>query len=616
VNRTLDRAAALLLVMLVAAPALGQVALTVGSVRDQQGVPIEGALVSGQTADGKRVATTSDSAGTFALKGTGIVSILITCRYCQQAVVAISGDEPVVAIVRRYQTLAESFPSPSDLENLPYTHAESSIALHPFMLLAQSSAPNPGPSLSDRGLSANGSLVIDNRVSNYDVSDGQSPYVFIPANYQQGASPQSATNAFLYGNPAGGGTVYLQPLLTGSSPQIGTIGSDTIGRAQFGSDASGIVLGSFTNSEESHQRTDLFANLPLPAEQSVDVAAGSEQGRVYQFPGSTFAGSFSFSDATFNDPRALNLYVSATADRGNYALHQDDYPISAAWSDSNFAAGIHTTGAVAGFADLAVRNSTGFYDAQALPARLPRVGAMLSQTRADAGFDAAGQDYAVRAGVAAFWVNYAGGTLGISQPAKTAFLVPSLDAQLFPNGKWSVNVQGSDSFTLPTFVEQYQYAAAQPMPIQFLRNLLFAGALTYTDNARVRITFEQASQSTNGWASGTATSSGFAAVWQVAPLISLRAWTMHVTDTVPLYTGALPYSGAAPTVNALWLTYDNAARVRVDAIYRRDLLDGLPFYHVDGAISGPIVSRLRWYAGVEDWMHRTFVDAGLRFAAR
>jgi len=73
-----------------------------------------------------------------------------------------------------------------------------------------------------------------------------------------------------------------------------------------------------------------------------------------------------------------------------------------------------------------------------------------------------------------------------------------------------------------------------------------------------------------------------------------------------------PYGGEAPTCDALWLTYDATGALRADLIYRRDLLDFAPFYHVDGAISGPIANRLRWYAGAEDRMHRTFVDAGLR----
>ena len=75
----------------------------------------------------------------------------------------------------------------------------------------------------------------------------------------------------------------------------------------------------------------------------------------------------------------------------------------------------------------------------------------------------------------------------------------------------------------------------------------------------------------------------------------------------------LPYAVCnAPTVNAFWLTYETRNRAP-DAIYRRDLLDGIPFYHFDGALSGPISGRLRWYAGAEDRLRHTFVDAGLRY---
>ncbi len=612
-NRTLDCAAALLIVTLVAAPAWGQVPLIVGSVRDQRGAPIEGALVSGRTSDGQPVEAATDAAGTFALHGQAVGQLLVTCRFCEPARLVASPSQPVVVIVRRYQALLADAPSVADLDNLPYSHVESAIALRPFTLLAESSTPYPGSSLSDRGLSPSGSLSVDDGVPNYDIVNGLSPYAFIPADYERSAVLNDATGAFRYGDQAGGGIVALTPFDPGSNAQVVTLGSDAIVRAQAGSDAAGIVAGSFTNDEESRQRTDLFANLPLPADQSFGITLGSEQGRDYQSPASSFAGSFSFGNATFTDPRALNLQVSATADRGDYAMAEDEYPISAVWSDSGFSAGIHTIGPVAGFADVATRASTGLYDAQALTGSLPRVGAMLEQTRVDAGFAATGNDYDIVGGVGAFWVNYSGGTTGVSQPAKTAFVLPSVDAQLFSSGKLSATLQGSGSFTLPTFVEQYQYAFGLPAPVEALRNSLFAEALNYTDDSRVRVSFENASESVNGTWRGTVTSTGFAATWQVAPVLSLRAWTMHVTDNVPLYGGGMPYGGTAPTVSALWLTYDTGTGVRADAIYRRDLLEGAPFYHVDGAISGPIAGRLRWYAGAEDWLRRTFIDAGIRF---
>ena len=92
---------------------------------------------------------------------------------------------------------------------------------------------------------------------------------------------------------------------------------------------------------------------------------------------------------------------------------------------------------------------------------------------------------------------------------------------------------------------------------------------------------------------------------------------MHVTGTVPAYEETMAYDGnMAPTVNAFWLTYSLNGGIRLDTIYRRDLLDGAPFYHVDGDLSGPIANWVRWYSGVEDRMRRTFLDVGLRFGGQ
>jgi hypothetical protein len=612
VNRTLSGAAALSLIMLATSPARGQTPLVVGSVRDQRGGVISGATVTAQTSQGVGPTATTDAAGTFAIHGTGVVALIIRCRYCQPTVVAVSPGQPVVAIVRRYGALNDDSPSPADLENLPYAHVESSVALRPFTLLAQSSAPYPGAVLSDRGLSSSGSLLIDDGVPNYDIAAGQSPYIFIPAQYEQSAVVHDATNAYAYGDQAAGGIVELDPFSDESNAEVATLGSDTIARAQVGSDSSGIALGSFSNDEESRQRGDAFVSWPLGAEQSLTVTGGSEQGRVYESPDSTFAGNFDFADAVLSVPRALNLTLSAVTDRGDYSWSSDEYPISTAWSDSSFNAGIHSNGAVVEFADVGVRSSSGFDNLQALEYG-PRVGATLAQTHADAGLVATSSDLDVTAAVGAFWFDYGGGTDGTSAPARTALAVPSLRAQLFPNAKWSLDLQESGSFTLPTFAQQYLYYYGQPELVQLQRNALQAAILSYTDDSRVRFAVEQALEDVSGAYAGKISSVGVSAIWQVAPAISLRAWTMHVSDsTQPFDT--VPYDDAAPTVEALWLTYDNDDAVRADAIYRRDLLDGLPFYHVDGAISGPIASRLRWYAGAEDRMRRTFVDVGLRFS--
>jgi hypothetical protein len=158
VNRPLEGAAALLLAMLAASPVRAQTPLVVGSVRDQHGMVIVGAIVTGRTAEGPLVSAVTDAAGTFALHGAGIMTVRIECRYCASTQTAVVADRPVVAIVRRYTALTSDAPSSADLQNLPYAHIESSIALRPFTLLAQETASYPGPTLNDRGLSSSAEL--------------------------------------------------------------------------------------------------------------------------------------------------------------------------------------------------------------------------------------------------------------------------------------------------------------------------------------------------------------------------------------------------------------------------------------------------------------------------
>src|SRR5215471_8840287 len=135
-NRLLAGAAALLLVALGAAPARAQTPLLVGSVRDQHGSAVVGAEVSGRTLNGE-VRAATDASGTFALQGDGITVIRISCRFCATTSLSVTPDVPIVAIVRRFDALAADSPTPWDLANLPYAHVESSVALRPFTLLAQ-----------------------------------------------------------------------------------------------------------------------------------------------------------------------------------------------------------------------------------------------------------------------------------------------------------------------------------------------------------------------------------------------------------------------------------------------------------------------------------------------
>lgn len=610
--KRLANALVALLVATAPQPASAQTPLTVGSVRDQRGEPLGGAEVAGLRGNAPAVRSLTDAAGTFALEGAGIVAVRVSCRFCATTRVAVTPGQPAVIVVRRYEALLSDVPTQSDLANLPYAHVESAIALRPFTLLEQTSTAYPGANLSDRGLSPGGSLLVDDGNPVYDIAAGSSPYAFVPAHFESNVSVLDASQAYLYGNRAGGGSVVASPFADESGVFVAG-GGDAIARVQAGTDNFAAALASFSNDDESRQRGDLSANFSPGPEQTIALAAGSEQGRSFSAT-APFAGSYSFTDATYTNVRLANLYVNATTDRGNDLFAASEYGAQTVWSDAAVAAGVRSNATVSAFADIGARASSGEYATSEYGYALPAIGANFRQLHADAGVTTGDPDYNITAGIGGFSLQYQDGAA--QTPLKAALALPSVQADIFPNGRFGATLEAAGSFTLPTFEQLYNNYYYPPETLDLQRNTLQAVSFDYTDESRVRIALEAASQHVAGSASGTISSAGIAASWQIAPSLSLRAWTMHVSDTVPplLTLNAYP-TLASPTENAAWLTYDTGGNLRVDAIYRRDLLDGAPFSHVDGDISGPIVQRLRWYAGVEDRLRRTFLDVGLRLGA-
>ena len=189
-----------------------------------------------------------------------------------------------------------------------------------------------------------------------------------------------------------------------------------------------------------------------------------------------------------------------------------------------------------------------------------RIAGTLTQTRFDAGIDADGSDVDVSAGIGWFGVGFTGGSDGTSAPASAHLATPSILVQLFPDSKWSANLGASGSFTLPNLWQQYAPDDGYD-GLVYDRNALYDATLTYTDDARFRVSVEGASQRVAGFTNGMVTSTGVSVAWQVAPAISLRAWTMHVDDTTAASrrTFRFIHPGSPATVNAFWLTYDNGA---------------------------------------------------------
>ena len=604
-----------------AAPAGAQSALAVGSVRDQTGAAIADAEVAGYDTRGAQTQSVrTDGAGTFAMPGEGVVRVAVRCRFCRTTSAGVVPGQAAVVIVRRFQALLSDAPSPSDLQNVPYSRVESAIALRPFALLRGSTTVTTGSQLSALGLQPAQALFVDSGVPNYDVVGGTSPYDAIPANDVRVANIAAPADAFSYGDRAGSGTISVEPFGDGNE-SVALIGGNTSFRVQGGSSQAGAVLTASNDSIDWRQRFDARFQTQLAASQTLGFDVATSQYRETGASTDALAGAYSFAHAAYRDAQpGYDVGVNLITDRGVYSATglkpASDFEAAydGVWADTGFNAGIRTRGPVFFFADAGVRLSSGGYDTEGVAYD---ASGHIVQRRIDVGFEADEPDYTLKAGVGQFGIDYQGSGWGSSGGQRTALATPSLQLQLFPTARWGASFSASGSFSLPTIVQQYDgYAYSS---LDYDRASSYTGTISYTDFQRVRVEVEAASQHVAGSVNGIVTSAGLSVTWQFAPALSLRAWTMRVNDAtmpaLPASSTPYPYPSTfgVATVNAFWLTYENPGAIRFDAIYRRDLLNGQTFQHVNGDVSGPIQNGLRWYAGVQDVARTTYLSAGLRF---
>ena len=395
----------------------------------------------------------------------------------------------------------------------------------------------------------------------------------------------------------------LAPFANGSNSEIAIVGSDTIARAQIGSAAAGLAAGTFSNGQESRQRTDLFGTWGLGGDQTLAFAGGTEQGRTYESPVSASATSFSFANATFAAPRALNLNaVGARRPRrllverrhlagrlgvvghGRQRRHPHQRPHR----------GIRRRRRP--LVDRALRRAR--RSVRSAAARRGRS----TQTRADAGIrrerHRLSRDGQASARTGS--TTRAERTESRSPPRRRSRFRRCARSSCRATSGAS-NLEGSGSFTLPTFADQYRYADAQPAPVAYQRNSLFA-ALGHLHGRRAaaRSRSEGASQNVSGASTGTVTSSGISAIWQVAPAISVRAWTMHV-DRHGAARRSLSVRGRRTDRQcALADVRGRRRRARRRNLSPRSARTTIRSITLTARSPGPIANGLRWYAGAED----------------
>ena len=587
-----------LLLTLAAVPA----PLVVGSVRDQEGAPIPGASITSGT-----LRTTTAADGTFALEASGVRSLRITCAYCKPVVVSVQNSEPVVAIVQRYRALSDSSPSAHDLRSLPYSRAESAASLHPFVVLTDSRAFLPGPRLADRAASAQGGAVIDDGIPDYDIAANVSMLPVIPSFDLRSVDAFAPGQTSYTGDQAAGGVFFLNDIPAQGSDASLIGGSDYAARRGVFTPNYAYAFSASGNKSANSSRGAGQLHVPVGID-SLDLSfLGARAGVTRSSVWSREA--IEGFRAQYLRVRDTALQATFVADRAGYDTSFASAPLSSTWSDLVGDLTLSSQTPVQIFGDFGLRQSTGLYDADAFHLR---IAGSVSQAHFDAGAQTSGPGYSARATIGAYAIAYNGGT-GASLPLQAQALVPSMYLSYALSPQWNVELYAGTSFRLPALLEAYGTKPDPDLHVDCYAEL--TQTLTYTDLNRIKISMTYMSEQLSSLDAGTVHSAGASIAWQIAPELSLRAWTMWFNDTTQPYENILRFGRSAPngSPGSLWLTYENPSGFRIDTIYRSDFLDALPQRHVDASISAPLGAGLRWFVGTERLQDARTVDAGIKF---
>ena len=369
------------LALLAAAPA----PLVVGSVRDQHGAPIAGAHVDLLAAGRVVGSATTAGDGTFSAEGSAD-HVRIACDHCHSEELAVSADGSAVAVVQRYDAVANTAPTAGDLANLPYGRVESDLSLAPFVVLNQTSRSIPGAWLNDRNALPQIGLVTLNGVPDYDVVAGVTPFDTIPARDAGSVSVARVDDAYTYGDLANAGTFAIT-MSNGSSFAYG--GADSGARLQqaFGNADASVAWSNWLGGDR-RSRADFdmpFASQNLHG----DLALSSGDGDLAPAHSSALDGSFSSARASIESNTGIDYFATASIDRAGYNYQSVYFPATATWTDTDMSIGIRSHAVIAPFTLFDVRSTTGSYAAPSVGT----IAANLGQARGIAGLEISQNGY-------------------------------------------------------------------------------------------------------------------------------------------------------------------------------------------------------------------------------
>jgi hypothetical protein len=534
--------------------------LVVGVVHDTDGVAVPGATVTLRGPGGSPAGTGTTSAdGTFAVGPAADVNEAeVRCTYCLRITVPVVPGRPIVAVVRRFAALRDTGISAADARALPYYSDTQLAALLPFVVTTNGS-------ISDRGLSGARGAVVADGIALYRNTDGIDLGTAIPghgtASIQQ--TPPTAVNA--YDAYSSGGLFSIDTL----DRSAGLVRADASSGVDFAIRGGNVLRGAFETAGGPDPATRAVAA------GTVEAGGGTLDLRAVAASGMG-ANAIAFA-STFSTPvRTSSLVASVSMARSMDVNGPENDSIAAL----SLRHGDLTYGVRAQRSSGFVLYGTGVtYDER-----------FFVQFQHDAG----GTHLFASLAAAS-----SGETLGRLTSTNGA-LLPILSISTRIGASFAVHADSVDSLlSSPMYL-----LPVLPNGSAVDRSQLLDAGIRFDDGNRVRIDAMIFRQTTSGYGYGTVGGSGISAIWQIAPSLALRSWTLISSHTgsnpfftFPGYPGGTYATGTGTLDrNVTWLTAGSA--LRVDAIWRSG--------NLEGDISIP-AGQIRFVLGTRrDGTHREF----------
>jgi hypothetical protein len=510
--------------------------LLVGVVRDTDGYAVAGAQVTLVRADGSTLGTTSTASdGTFAADLAELPArVAVGCRYCLGASAAVGASGSVAVVVRRFGALQNHGIAPEDARALPYAYASELASLIPFTVTGSGA-------VSDRGLAQGHGSVVDDGIPFYRATDGLDLGWALPAGATAAIDPAPPSVANEYDDRAAGGLYAIDTL----DPAADAARLDAGGPiADVGLRGGADLRGAFAaQSGPTYGATRGVVDALLGAGGgTLDLRA------IAMSAGQTHASGALASFALPLPKGSLSASLSASTSEDPYLSFASDAIAALGFERGGFAFGLR-----------------GSRDAGALE-------------------DGPGTQYDVRAfaqyehddGRTRVLASLAAARAGAGVPSATDTANALLPILSLAQHIGATLVLSADS--VDTLLPQPLYAEPEAYGAAIDRTHLIDGAFGFDDGRRFQLELVAFRELLTGSVPATTGGSGISAVWQIAPALAVRAWSLiSRTNGSSSYDAYGPveytYNPAADNDRSLiWITAGTT--LRVDALLRNGALEG------------------------------------------